>query len=353
MQIPAFRFIVCGNGFGHLRRVLKVGASLHAMNGHCRIYVECKSTNLSRIAKDPEVASILESEFISFGHLSADLAPEYAQHTSYFAFEEWLSVFDAPRKGELVILDNEAILLQKFPEAVLMGSFLWSDVIESKKWASLSAYIAAERAVLAHRKPYMLGLEDMAMDGVRRHTRFVPLPWFVQREEGLEAEVKTDILLTMGGSGKEKEFLSLPFLSLLEEKADMVFTDARLGLMLQGKFGVFDFSSTAFSRTKLVIGRPGIGILTECVQYGIPIACVYEKDNAEMVHNAQCVEKLGIGIDLMSRDESQHAGHIISLMNSESTEQHAGFGRIQYYGANAAAQWLMNKWEEENNKIIS
>jgi UDP-N-acetylglucosamine:LPS N-acetylglucosamine transferase len=44
-----------------------------------------------------------------------------------------------------------------------------------------------------------------------------------------------------------------------------------------------------------IICRPGIGILTECVKYSIPVIAVYDNSNKEISHNAKKITALKIG----------------------------------------------------------
>lgn len=352
MKTPAFRFIVCSNGFGHLKRVLKVVSALKKVSSDCRILIECKESNLAQISKEPAIAALINADNVTFSHEVLNQEPEYNGSSSFGEFEIWLNTLKPPNPDEMVILDNEGILLKIFPDAVLMGSFLWSDVIESKGWDSLAPYTEVERQLLKRAKPYMLGLSDMATDSVRNNTRFVPLPWFVKDHNTTENVEKSDILITMGGSGKEKEFMDLPLLSGLERFENRVYADGRLRESLNGRFKTFDFSAASFNKVKLVIGRPGIGILTECVQYNIPIACIYEKDNAEMVHNAACVEKLGIGIDLMNIPQADHEYHVSYITNLDKQAGKYNFNKIKYNGAELAANWLLTFWQNADGKTI-
>ena len=62
-------------------------------------------------------------------------------------------------------------------------------------------------------------------------------------------------------------------------------------------FKRFDFSDNSFQQLDWIICRPGMGILTDAVQYGIPVGALYETD-AEMQHNAQRIEHLQLGLNI-------------------------------------------------------
>ena len=60
----------------------------------------------------------------------------------------------------------------------------------------------------------------------------------------------------------------------------------------------FSYSESEFAGLSLVIARPGIGIITDCVRYNVPILALYEEGNLEMIHNAKRIDDLGIGMNV-------------------------------------------------------
>ena len=51
----------------------------------------------------------------------------------------------------------------------------------------------------------------------------------------------------------------------------------------------------AIDNAAVVVGRPGIGTVTECIEEGVPLLAIVEDNSPEMAHNAARVEALGLG----------------------------------------------------------
>ena len=89
---------------------------------------------------------------------------------------------------------------------------------------------------------------------------------------------------------------------------------------LPKKVSLFDFSHQAYRSCKLVICRPGIGTLTDCVSYGIPILAHGENDNLEMIHNSSIVEHLEVGRDISSANPEDIAKLLNEILYSNTLE---------------------------------
>ena len=57
----------------------------------------------------------------------------------------------------------------------------------------------------------------------------------------------------------------------------------------------FSYKKSQFDEIIACICRPGLGIISDCIEYNIKLFTVFEKNNFEMHHNSQILNKLGIG----------------------------------------------------------
>jgi hypothetical protein len=62
------------------------------------------------------------------------------------------------------------------------------------------------------------------------------------------------------------------------------------------------------------------------------------------VHNAACVKRLGIGLDLMQLPHTNHTEQLANIMDSLTLPEKYSFQHIAYNGAETAANWLLNHW---------
>jgi UDP:flavonoid glycosyltransferase YjiC (YdhE family) len=65
--------------------------------------------------------------------------------------------------------------------------------------------------------------------------------------------------------------------------------------VIQGKANNFSFLHEDFSLLRAVICRPGIGIISTCIQNKIPLLAIDDLSNDEISHNSYLIEEIGLG----------------------------------------------------------
>src|SRR5690606_13010255 len=106
-------------------------------------------------------------------------------------------------RPDRVVSDNLVGALRDRADALLMGSFLWSDVLVGSSVYQEIAHF--EHKLLQEYEPIMIGVEDIAMPGVKQRTRFIGLPWFCDpyngRSNNISGETyRKQVLVTGGGT---------------------------------------------------------------------------------------------------------------------------------------------------------
>ena len=86
------------------------------------------------------------------------------------------------------------------------------------------------------------------------------------------------------------------------------------------KYKIFGFNHIDFKKIDLIIGRPGIGTLTDCVTYSIPIFGVGEPDNLEIQHNLSKIESSSFGFNISLKNENINL--LIEKIQSDGSFQH-------------------------------
>ena len=83
-------------------------------------------------------------------------------------------------------------------------------------------------------------------------------------------------------------------------------------------FKLFNFTEEEFISLDIIVGRPGIGILTDCVRYSIPCIVLNDSLNLEIKHNTIRVNELGIGrgFDIKDSGVFELANTITDLINN-------------------------------------
>lgn len=299
--------IICHNGLGHYKRCIEILHALLQESPATSITVVCEHWQVERMQgwevsasfwSNPSVR-LLEGIAAPGVHWSLD-GDTYGTGilTNWHKRLQGLSSLE---EADLVLSDNLPQVLYYRPDAVLIGSFLWSDVLGAAYPENeyVQTFVKDEQQLLQQHRPYMICVDDMVMDNVSRQTRTVRMPWFCTRTKKVHntRPEKPRIALLGGATSSCGQILLNLSLALADTKQFEIFLPAvdRANHALVSKF---DYSEESFLQLDAIICRPGIGTLTDCVRYGIPPITVHEEGNLEMVNNSIKVEELGIGIKL-------------------------------------------------------
>lgn len=220
----------------------------------------------------------------------------------FYQWEEEWKMTEAFKNADLIISDNLVGVLQSRPDAILMGSFLWKDVYAHAypDNPEVQQFVARETQLLQQTRPPMLCVGDIAMPGVLQETEAVPLPWF-----GWEAPCRTrkiqrlqTIAIQAGATDAAADRADQLALALARQNTYTIALPKsgidRLHLRDHPHVIPFDFSSEAYRSCDLVVCRPGVGTITDCITAGTPMAFFYEPDNIEMSWNASRLAQKGI-----------------------------------------------------------
>lgn len=301
-------FIVCSNGYGHFRRVLKIAAHLKRAVKSLQLEIYCTNKQTGAHQHWPLYHSLLHSRRVRFS-LIGDNVNWSNDPDSYTPkrLGGWLEHIPLKplAEADFVISDNLSSILRIRPDAVLMGSFLWPDILHSR-WQNnetLRDYYREETTLLNKLRPPMICLGDMAMPYIEGYTRPVKTGWVVESFNDnmpIRRKIK-NILIAGGGTGfADDNLLAAARLILKDANYRLHASDKLIPRLDTGGAGIekFDFDGGAFRKIDLMICRPGIGSLTEAVKHHIPVLALNENNNPELDHNARRIETLGIGKNL-------------------------------------------------------
>ena len=182
----------------------------------------------------------------------------------------------------------------------MFGSFLWIDMLLNND--AYKGVIRNEKRILETVNPiicYTKGFDSgMLCDYQNKHG----VGWLVEQRDIKMSQKKNVFgILCSGGLGN----LSLEKFTLIVEKLRIHFCEIRL--FASRKFmdiencESFDFIN-GWDQIDVVIGRPGLGTISDCVEYSKPLIAIGEKNNIEIVQNAKNVESMGIGWDCVTKD---------------------------------------------------
>jgi len=301
-------FIVCGNGFGHYRRCARIAYHLVKKEKSITINFICHSSAIRNLRDWYITEFIVNHSRIK--HFDGQKKINLLNEINFDDVRDltWLNK-DMLMSSDIVISDNLSSILEIRSDAILMGSFLWSEVLINlqPKNRDIKKFHDYELHLLKTYMPIMISLKDMAMPYVQKYTKLKETSWVIDSFEKVKIKSNIKNILIMGGGTKmvDGDLIKIAK-KLLKKNEYKIFVSYTLKEKLIDTNGlfVFDFKDKSFFNIDLFICRPGIGSITDAVKYGIPILGVGEPNNSEMQFNLKKIEELNFGLDISKRQES-------------------------------------------------
>lgn len=298
--------IICQNGLGHFRRSVGVLSRLAERLPDIRLTVFCEDWQLSRTSDWGRSQSLFSGRATAVTGLLGPAVRQERDPTAYrdgrlLNWETRLAGHPALADATLVVSDNLAGILSVRPDAVLLGSFLWSDVLAAQypHHPAVAAFVAHEQALLARYRPPMICVDDLAMPAVRRWTRAVGVPWMCESlPSAPAADSGGTVAFLAGASGLGSQVLTDAAALMLDEGCRVALPADLRSLLpppTAARCEHFLYSSEAYEALSLVVCRPGVGTLTDCLAHRLPVLAVADPGNPEMRHNAARIDALGFG----------------------------------------------------------
>jgi len=345
LRAASIAVTVCPNGIGHAVRVLRVLRALDLAHGPFgRIDVALSSAQLAALQAGPR--GWLAERGVRVHHGITDPGVSLPQQPDAFSdgrLEAWVDRWESSDlvTADLVVSDNLTGVLRARPDAVLMGSFLWSDVLEPLAAdGRVAAFVDEERRLLAATVPPMLATADVVHPGVVERTRVVPLPWFDDRPAGghrtsgdggaTAAAPDRGAVAILGGTTGVAGAALRTVQEAVDRAGREVVTDPEV------------LTGPDRARVRTVVCRPGLGTVTACVVGSLPMLLVSEPGNPELVHTTEAL----VGLDLARRLEDP--GDVVQeLLRMEEAKVRdmmvAALAARPTGGHRAAADWLAQR----------
>jgi hypothetical protein len=234
--------------------------------------------------------------------------------------------------------------------AVLLGSFLWS-----ASWRRRPArrFVADEIACLAATRPPMLCVGPIATGGVLSATTPVRLPWMCDcpatSARRLDGPARIGIAGgTTGAARDEVVHLARLLARTYHVTVDSSVTASDLNGVPGVQFGLFQ--TVPLSEVDLVLCRPGVGTVTDCVAENIPFLTFHEPRSPEMAHIAQRLAELGIADALPSSCAVDQVGEALEDLANPLGYRAASLrlASLDKSGLQGAADWLAQRFGLSN-----
>lgn len=268
MSKRSIAFYCCSNGLGHYKRISEVAKKL---TDTCNITIYCSEYQPKKIGFVDDVNYI----FYKLDNLRWDkiLEGKYSEvEINYF---DWIMEYGPTTAYyDIVVSDNIVGLLNFRDDVILSGSFLWKDVFKSH--IGQNNISSHDEVLLESYKPTLITNKYVETQSVKEYSNKIQYGFGCPQEMKVASDTKYTML----------QYPSLPYLKEYNKYLDLLQDIEELGCTKDLSY-IYD--------TRMV-ARPGVGTITHCVQYRIPLIALYsEKDSEEIVELAHRVEELRIG----------------------------------------------------------
>lgn len=337
MALRTLGVVVSANGFGHIRRQLMIASGLLGQDSQLRVVFGITEAQYKRFF--PEISKV-GSRLIVLPGLTGN-SPRWLHDPSYYnemnlnGWETDLRASPDLYQADYLVSDNLVGVLTHRPDAWLSGSFLWSDVLEAHQAANVACerFIKRERSLLEKLRPPMIANRYLVTPGVAKRTQLVEVSWMIE-EPKVIGNIKRDVVLIHGGGTRTLDDVVVKIHRILDEAGVQTVTD------LENDPGRFDYEEESWSRIGLVICRPGVGTVTECVKWRIPILAIPDHTNNEAQHVIESLVSLGLATTI-DEDLTQSGPALTHIVKSAFSFDVKRYDSMQRTGVKEAVTWIL------------
>ena len=341
-------FIVCPNGFGHIKRSTEIAKELINIDIHIKfkwfLSKQClrffTSNCGNRLFNSSTFNTFSNNESISNNNIFNSNFEEL-----YFNWVKNLQNLINSDVYDIVISDNLCAPLKYHNNVIMIGSFLWHDIIKASK--QNEKVLNFEKLLFRNKRPLILSMKNFTMSEISKNGNNIEFPSISDKYIKNKKIKKSDfnILLSPGKSGELREdFIRIKNI-LLKSQLFNVYFDSYLDDNFENDNSrYFDYSDESFDLISLIICRPGIGIISDSIKYQIPLIINDNYDNPEIEFNSKVIEKLGIGKRLALLNENLVINYLQKLFSDRGELRNMIFNlnKMESGGSKKIANFVFN-----------
>lgn len=332
--------ISCNNGLGHLRRLVSLS-----------LFLKKKKLQPTLFAQKNKILKLINLK--KFKSLSVY---EYKSKTSMknlingeaYNWEKKLPKLDI---FEIIISDNLPDILNIRKDAILSGSFFWHDTLENINKKIKKKHLN----LISKYNPTIVHSSLFAYKDMKKYKNIFKVGLFklnnINKQKNRK-KIKKDLLLSIGLGGNLNNDYNIKLINyLIANKTvfrfDNLWVEPKIYKKSMPKFvKKANYTNQMFRALKLAIVRPGIGTVTELIFNKVPIFCIHEKDNKEMIFNSKIISKNYFGYDFKSISKTKK---LISdfLINENKLIFYKQYKKISFSGNEDFYKVIKNKINEK------
>ena len=217
-------------------------------------------------------------------------------YKNYINFHKNILDDKAIKSSDLIISDNTLIDFHKLKKkGYILGSFLWKDIIENKK------IIELENTLISNNDYCQIGIDDFILTNDPL-VKLLKTGWYVNDYEINNLNTSKKTILFSGGLGKiKREYIKNTYEFISKHKDYSIKLNKFYANVLGLKQNFF-FEKEDWKDVFLIIGRPGLGTISDCIESKIPMVAIGEVGNDEISFNSQKLKNKKIGFDYVGKN---------------------------------------------------
>ena len=292
--------IICPNGFGHFRRLNIILDIIDLERFDVTIFTDKDA--ISRFYKRVKLNLVKEIKIKNVPNLPTSL--DYQVKTSNKIFDIF-NFIDNLDKDSLVISDNYPEVFKFKDNGILLANFFWHK--EITKFIDDKNY----NYINSPKKRFITLGTIFSKSYVRSLKSFSQIGLFGNKKDS--ASKKNNRILFVQGKGVWTENYPWLFKNYIDKYLGKYNGEIVIDELLENFEHPNLLKDTTYSSAKdfknldkfdFVIGRPSLGIVTDCLERNIPFIPIYDKEDNEANHNAKIITDFYMveGLDVTNMD---------------------------------------------------
>ena len=276
-------YIVCGNGFGHLNRSIRIVKYLLKKNINIDFFYP-KKKYFRFIKKKQKKLNIIDFD--------TKITPEILKEKKINNLQ-WVKRLPNMKKYDLIVSDNLIDILELNLKTILIGNFLWFKSLPNLN----NSWLNYQKSLLRKFKPHIICCKYFVPNYFSSNLKKIKVGLFTK----FKNNNNDNSLLIYSGSNF---FLQNFFKKLLKKGIFNKFPFKKIYLdekiyskKYSKKFYLFKYTKEHISQLSMCFGRPSMGIIHDCLSHTVPIISFYDKKDKEMSDNAKNLLKFNLGYD--------------------------------------------------------
>jgi len=273
-----FGLVASGNGLGHARRMTHLALSLNKMNHETKVFANRQQINrLIGELKDL-------GEFVNFIEIKSHGIDGPVWFNNGCKIDKpSAQIIKNIQACQVIISDNSIWPSEFHANFLLFGHFNWVDYWEERTVVNREnltvRMLEKEKSLLMESKAIFQFIDFSDYKGKDYATKVIPLKLFKYKSDKIANNKKNNLIWAVSGTtGLADEF---HFLNGLKDEYKIQLSES------------YKFMNSV-SAPSLVIGRPGLSTIRDCLASGIVFLPYLDEDDPELKLNVNSLRNLGL-----------------------------------------------------------